>query len=61
MPDNSSSFRALLARYGLTQAECSRRFGIPPRTVRSWALGERTPPEYVLTMIAEILRKEEDT
>lgn len=46
-------FRELLARMGLNQSGCSRRFCIPMRTVQGWALEERTCPSYIRLMMAE--------
>jgi DNA-binding transcriptional regulator YiaG len=42
-------------KYGYTQTQLSRRFGIPWRTVQNWYSGVRQPPDYVLNMIVEIL------
>ena len=47
-------FRDFLKLLGLSQTSCARHFCIPLRTVQSWALGERTPPDYVRLMMAEI-------
>jgi transcriptional regulator with XRE-family HTH domain len=33
---------------GLTQQALSDMSGIPIRTLRSWEIGERTPPDYTL-------------
>ena len=41
---------------GLTQAAMAARFGIPKRTIENWEGGKREPPEYVVRMIAEILK-----
>lgn len=38
-----------------TMTGLSRRFGIPPRTVTSWSIGERTPPVYITLMMQEAL------
>lgn len=42
---------------GMTMAEISRRFGIPYRTIQDWSAGKRTPPEYVLRLLDEALKK----
>lgn len=44
--------------YGISQAELSRRFNIPLRTVEDWCAGRRTPPPYVTTMLDKLLVKE---
>ena len=46
-------------KYKIGQAELSRRFGIPLRTVQSWHMGERKPREYDLKMIIRILELED--
>ena len=42
-------------RYGLSQTALAKRFGIPLRTVQDWHAGRRTPPDYVVRMIVELL------
>lgn len=58
------TLRELCSKYGYTQTEIAKRFGIPLRTVQHWAEGTRKPPQYVLDMMEEILerrdRHEED-
>lgn len=46
------SFRKIRAISGLTQAEFVREYRIPRRTVEHWDVGERTPPPYVLELLA---------
>lgn len=50
-----TTFRKIRAASGLTQKAFSERFRIPERTIASWDTGDRTPPEYVLSMMREIL------
>ena len=52
------SFREFLEQVHMGQSECSRRFGIPLRTVQSWAEGQRTPPRYLVEMMAKIIELE---
>ena len=40
---------------GLTQAEMSRAFEIPTRTIEHWEAGTRKPPAYVEKLIIEKL------
>lgn len=42
---------------GVSRAEFSRRYGIPLRTLESWEAGVRTPPEYVLKLLEESVRR----
>ena len=44
-------------KYNLTQTALSKRFDIPLRTVQDWYAGRRTPPDYVIKMMVEILEK----
>lgn len=53
-----SEIKQLLADCGISQAELSRRFNIPIRTVEDWCAGRRNPPPYVTTMIDKLLVKE---
>ena len=46
------NFRKLRAISGLTQAEFVREYRIPRRTIEHWDVGERTPPSYVLELLA---------
>ena len=45
----------ILSEYGLGQTALARRFNIPLRTVQNWCGGQNTPPDYVITMMDEIL------
>lgn len=49
------SVRLIAALADTTMTGLSRRFGIPPRTVTSWSIGERTPPVYITLMMQEAL------
>lgn len=42
---------------GVSRAEFSRRYNIPLRTLESWEAGVRTPPEYVLDLLEESVRR----
>lgn len=48
------TLKELCERYGLSQAECARRSGIPLRTIQDWHAGRRTPPAYVMKMLAKL-------
>lgn len=48
-------FRAIRQASSLTQAAFADRFGIPKRTIEAWDEGQRTPPAYVLRMMAQLL------
>lgn len=50
-----STIHDILLRYGLSQSNFARYFGIPLRTVQCWYHGERSCPPYVLLMASELL------
>lgn len=41
----------------ISRAEFSRRYNIPIRTLESWESEVRTPPEYVLQLLEESVRR----
>ena len=51
--------RELCQEHGLTQRALATRFGIPIRTVEQWCTGKRRCPEYVVRMMAELLKIKE--
>ena len=50
------TIKEICTEYNITQTELSKRFGIPLRTVQDWHSGRRTPPDYVVIMMAELLQ-----
>lgn len=48
----------LRAMAKLSQREFSEYFGIPKRTIEDWDSGKRTPPDYLVDLIAYKLEKE---
>lgn len=46
------NFRKLRAISGLTQEAFVREYCIPRRTIEHWDVDERTPPSYVLELLA---------
>lgn len=46
-------FRDFLSRLGLTQAELSRRYRIPIRTIENWCSGCRRCAPWVMLLLAE--------
>lgn len=55
------TIKELCEKYGYTQTALAKRFGIPLRTVQNWAGGQRSAPDYVVTMMIEILENEKNT
>ena len=52
------NFRKLRQISGLTQAKFAQEYGVPPRTLEKWDTGERTPPPYVIELLAADVIKE---
>lgn len=52
-----STVKELLEKFQISQAELSRRFNIPIRTVQDWVSGRRLPPNYVVEMLEEALKR----
>lgn len=46
-------------RAGYSRYEFCNLFEIPYRTLQSWELGERVPPEYVVKLIEKVLDKKD--
>lgn len=50
------TIKELCEEYGLSQTALAKRFDIPLRTIQDWYAGRRTPPDYVVRMMDELLR-----
>lgn len=57
--DEKMTIKQICESYGIGQTELARKFGIPLRTVQNWHASVRVPPDYVVRMIDELLRREE--
>lgn len=53
----TKTIKEICAEYGLSQIGLARKFDIPYRTVQDWCRGLRVPPEYVVKMIEELLKR----
>lgn len=53
--------RELRIEIGLSRKDFAQHFGIPLRTVEDWEAGRRTPPEYVVRLIAYQFRYDINT
>lgn len=49
------TIKDICKQYALSQTALAKRFGIPLRTVQAWHIGERVPPDYVVSMMVELL------
>ncbi len=49
------TIKDICRKYSVGQTALAMRFGIPIRTVQDWYAGRRTPPDYVVDMIIELL------
>lgn len=54
---NDLTITEMRSYIGVSRAEFSRRYSIPLRTLESWEAGVRTPPEYVLQLLEESVRR----
>lgn len=53
------TIKEICETYDLSQTAMAKRFGIPLRTVQDWHGGRRTPPDYVVAMMVELLENSE--
>jgi DNA-binding transcriptional regulator YiaG len=53
-----TTIKDICTEYHLRQTELADRFDIPLRTVQDWHSGRRTPPDYVVKMMLEILERD---
>lgn len=53
------TIKEVCEKYGLSQTALAKRFDIPLRTVQDWHSERRTPPDYVVRMMVELLEKSE--
>ena len=51
--------RELRDKTGLTQKKFAERYGIPVSTLRKWEQAESSPPDYVLSLLARALPRED--
>lgn len=46
------TIKEIRAAAGISRAAFAREYGIPLRTLEDWEAGTRTPPPYVLSLLA---------
>lgn len=51
-----NEIKELRRRTGKTQKEFGEVLGIPPRTIGNWETGTKSPPPYVIDLIAFYLK-----
>ena len=56
----SERIKQLRKNTGLSQSKFAARFGVPVRTLQQWEQGQSAPPEYVVRMMAYILKLEKE-
>ncbi len=54
-PNKISKIKTARIKAGLSQAEMSRQFKIPVRTLQDWEAGKRSTPEWAELLIIEKL------
>ena len=57
--DIAAKIKELRKKTGLSQSKFSAKFWIPVRTLQQWEQGISAPPEYLIRMMAYIMRLEE--
>lgn len=50
----ASRIKSIREKTGMTQSEFAGKYNIPKRTLESWEMGERIPPEYVIELLEKI-------
>lgn len=53
------TIKDICEKYGLSQTALAKRFDIPLRTIQDWHGDRRTPPDYVVRMMDELLQRDE--
>lgn len=49
------TIKEMREKLGLSQAQFSRRYGIPKRSIENWETGSRTPPEYLWALLERVV------
>ncbi len=52
----ASLIKKLREESGMSRKEFAKVYGMPVRTLEEWEVGRRNPPEYVVRMLAYIVR-----
>jgi len=52
------NIREMRARLGDTQTEFAVRYNIPFRTIQNWETGVRKPPEYIVDLLEQRIKKD---
>lgn len=53
MEDNP--IKQMRARLGMSQSQFAKEFNIPLHNIQHWEQGFRTPPEYVVLLLEEVI------
>ena len=56
---SADRIKELRKKTGLSQSRFAAKFEIPVRTLQQWEQGISAPPEYLIRMMAYIMRLEE--
>ena len=56
--DLSEQVKEIRKITGFSQRQFSEYFKIPLRTVESWEVGKRTPPEYVVRLLERVVKED---
>jgi putative transcriptional regulator len=51
----AEEIKSIRGRTGLSQVAFAARYEIPKRTIEAWEAGDRTPPPYVIRLLAAVV------
>ena len=54
------SIKNMRIRMGMSQSQFANYMGIPVRTLQEWEQGKRTPPSYIVKMVHNIMKLEDE-
>lgn len=56
---DGQTIKEMRQQTGLSQSQFAEKFGIPVRTIQKWEIGASKPKPYLLHMMQEMLRQDE--
>lgn len=56
---DGQTIKEMRQRTGLSQSQFAEKFGIPVRTIQKWEIGASKPKPYLLHMMQEMLKQDE--
>lgn len=56
---DGQTIKEMRQQTGLSQSQFAEKFGIPVRTIQKWEIGASKPKPYLLHMMQEMLKQDE--